>query len=533
MSELDDSPWGPRRAAGMVLGPAGFLAILLWVSPAGLPPEGRRALAVLFLTACWWITETIPIAATALVPLVLFPVLGILTVKEASERYADEIVFLLIGGSLIALAMERWNLHRRIALRTILLLGDSPRRIVLAFMLATAFVSLWISNTASALMMMPIAMSVASQMEAAAPPDRRGEIRGLGICLALGVGYSASVGGVGTLIGTPTNAVFAGFAADRYPDLPPVSFLRWTLIGFPLAAVFVPLMWLYLTRLAAPVGSEPLAGGRDVVRSELARLGPTGRGEMLVLAVFLAAVALWITREDVSFGGGPVRTPSAAASAAPERGAADGADGQAVRGWGSRLQETLRLTKAYQLKDSTVAMAAALLLFLLPVSLRRGEFCLDWAWAQRIPWSMVLLIGGGFCLATGIEKSGLATWVGGMFEHLRGLPPFVVILAVAFGTTVLTEFASNLATISMLLPVLAPAAEGMHLHPYLLMFPAAIAATFGFMFPAGTPPNAIAYATGRVPMGRMVRAGFALDLLGSVTIAAVVYFLAGPVFGWA
>ncbi len=510
MGELDDSPWGPRRAAGLFLGPALFAAVLLWPDAGGISLPARRTAAVALLMAVWWVTEPIPLPMTAMLPLVLFPLLGILPAGRTAERYADEILFLLVGGFLLALAMEKWNLHRRLALRTILVLGSSPRRIVLGFVVSTAFLSLWISNTATAMMMVPIALAVVKQVGATAPPERAGEVKALGLDLMLGVAYASSIGGLGTLIGTFPNAIFVRMARDFAPAAPPVSFVLWSAVALPLVAVLIPFLWWYLVRHAGPVSDEPLAGGREAVAGELGKLGPMGRGERLVLAVFAVAVFLWITRADVAF------------------------DGRLIRGWSSRLLGFLDLDPVkFEIKDSTVAMAAALFLFLLPVDLKRGTFCLDWAWGQRVPWGMVILLGGGFALGSGIEASGLAEWMGDRFRGLEGFPAPVAILVVAVATTIITEFASNAATVTILLPILAQVAPAIGVHPFLLMIPATMAASLGFMFPAGTPPNAIAYGTGCVPIQRMVRAGFVLDLVGALAVSAVVYVLAVPVFGLA
>jgi sodium-dependent dicarboxylate transporter 2/3/5 len=441
-------------------------------APESLGVSGWRTAAVGTLMAVWWMTEAIPIPATALLPLALFPLLGVLDMPTAAAPYANELIFLFMGGFLLAAALERWGLHRRMALGIMWRVGTSPSRLLLGFMLSTAFISMWISNTATAAMMLPIALAVGQMLK---PKDDAERPYRFGVALMLGVAYSSSIGGIATLIGTPPNAVFAG-AASELLDVQ-IGFTQWMAVGTPLAAVMLPVTWLLLLKLYPPGTLSGDAG--LVIENERAGLGPASRGEKIVAAVFVGTALAWILRAEKQLG--TVTIPG-------------------IETW------------APFVADSTVAMIAAALLFVLPVDWRRGEFALDWRSAKNIPWDVLVLFGGGLSLARGMEVSGLAAWIGGVVSVLGTVPTIVVVLAITTLVVFLTEVTSNTATATMAMPVVAGAAMGLGMDPLLPMAAVALAASMAFMLPVATPPNAMVFASGYVTIPQMSRAGFWLNL---------------------
>lgn len=481
---MDDGSEGGYRSAqrlGLVLGAAAFLAMLALPVPPGLSPEGWRAAAVAVLMAFWWMTEALPIPATALLPLVLFPGLGVLSAPATSAPYANELIFLYMGGFLLAVTLERWNLHKRIALRILSWVGTSPHRLVLGFMLATAFLSMWISNTATAAMMLPIALAVGEMFR---PQDRDGPFD-FGISLMLGVAYAASLGGIATLIGTPPNAVLAGAASEMLGR--EIGFLEWMAVGLPVTAVMIPATWLLLTRVLHPPGD--LSGNaRAIIEAERAALGPPTRGEKITGAVFALTALAWILRAEKEIGS--VVIPG-------------------IETWMPGV------------RDSTIAMAAGMLLFILPADWRKGEFCLDWRTAKRIPWGVLVLFGGGLSLAVAMEQTGLAVWIGGVVAKLGDVPPWVVVTAVATLIIFLTELTSNVATTSMAMPIMAGTAAALGIEPLLLMTVAAVGASMAFMLPVATPPNAIVFSSGYLTIPQMARAGFLLNLIAIVVVTVL------------
>jgi sodium-dependent dicarboxylate transporter 2/3/5 len=433
--------------------------------------------------AVWWMTEAIPIPATALLPLALFPLLGVLDMAAAAAPYANELIFLFMGGFLLAAAMEKWGLHRRVALGIMSRVGTSPGRLLLGFMIATGFISMWISNTATAAMMLPIAIAVGEMLR---PRGAQGSYA-FGTALMLGVAYASSIGGVATLIGTPPNAVLAGAAGELLGVQ--IGFTQWMLVGLPLAAILLPVTWLLLLRLHPPGALSGDAGA--VIENETAALGAPSRGEKITAAVFVLTALAWILRAEKTFG--DVTIPG-------------------IETW------------APDVEDSTVAMIAAVLLFLIPVDWRRGEYALDWRAAKGISWDVLVLFGGGLSLARAIEVSGLAGWIGGAVSALGAVPPLVVILAVATLIMALTEVSSNTATATMAMPVVAGAALGLGVEPLLPMAAAALASSMAFMLPVSTPPNAMVFASGYVSIPQMARAGFLLNLcsLAIITLLGTV-----------
>jgi sodium-dependent dicarboxylate transporter 2/3/5 len=512
-NETSDSSLSQGRL-GFWLGLAFFLGILALPSPEGLSWEAQCAAAVAALMAVWWITETVDIAVTAFLPIPLFPLLGVQSASQTAGYYGDHIVFLYLGGFLIALAMERWNLHRRVALNVIQRVGSQPSRLVLGFMIATAFLSMWISNTATTMMMLPIAAAVVNQLAELAVIDgergpsvaERARVS-FGVILLLGVAYSASVGGIGTIIGSPTNVAFLGFVGETFPQYPAISFVEWSLVCVPIVILFVPIMWLYLCRFAAeiPLSRITFGGDVDVIENERRKLGAMSYEERAVLVVSVATASLWILRSPLEIGG--LRFP----------------------GWSAAF------SNPGGVQDSTVAMAMAVLLFVMPAKARGKDGAqqrlLDWGTVVRgVPWGIVFLFGGGFALAGAIADTGLATWIGGRMSVLEGAPIVVLIPLTCLLAALLTETTSNIATVLMLSPVIAATAVEIGVHPYLLLFPAAIMASFAFMLPVATPPNAIVFSSGWITIRRMFRAGLALDLMALAVVPLLVYLLGSLVF---
>ncbi len=476
-----------RGRVGLALGPLAFLALLLVPAPAGLSPEAWRTAALAALMAVWWLTEAIPLPATALLPLILLPLLGVGGATEAAAPYANPIIFLFLGGFLIALGMQRWGLHRRIALTILRRAGTRPASLVAGFMAATAFLSMWVSNTATAMMMLPIGVSVLGMV--AGDKGSGTAIRArrhLETALLLGIAYAASIGGLGTLIGTPPNAFLAAFMLEAYEV--EVGFARWLLFGLPVVVVVLPLTFWLLTRVAFPLGREAIPGGRGAIERELARLGPLRGPERAVAVVFAAVAVLWVVRPLL------------------ER-------------WVPGLT------------DPGIAMAGGLALFLIPRDLRAGEFVMSWAWAERLPWGILLLFGGGLSLAAAIDRTGLNLWIGEAASGLAEWPlPLFLALVAAF-IIFLTELTSNTATAAAFLPILGAVAVRAGWDPLVLAAPAALAASCAFMLPVATPPNAIVYGSGRLEMADMARAGLWLNLLMIVVVTLAGALLLPLVFG--
>jgi sodium-dependent dicarboxylate transporter 2/3/5 len=488
----DAHEYRSSQRVGLVLGAAAFVVMLLLPPPGSLGVPGWRTAAVAVLMAAWWMTEAIPIPATALLPLGLFPILGVLSPGDASAPYANEQIFLFMGGFLLAVTMEKWGLHKRIALRIMAAVGTSPNRLVLGFMLATAFLSMWISNTATAAMMLPIAIAVGEMFR---PQDQEGPYE-FGIALMLGMAYAASIGGVATLIGTPPNAILA--AASNEILGVQIGFIQWMGVGLPLVALMLPLTWLLLTRVLYPPGD--LSGdAHRIIEAETVALGPANRGEKITGAVFVLTALAWVMRSEKTIEG--VTIPG--------------------------LQ-----TWAPNIGDATIAMTAAALLFMIPVNWRKGEFTLDWPTARKIPWGVLVLFGGGLSLARAMDQSGLAAWIGGAVASLDAVPVILIVAFVAALVVFLTEVTSNTATATMAMPIMAGAATGLGIDPLLVMSSAALAASMAFMLPVATPPNAIVFGSGYITIPQMSRAGFLLNLCAIVLItvlgsALIPFFLTG------
>lgn len=472
---------------GGIVGPLLFIIMLMSAPPEGLPLVGWRTAAATVLIATWWVTEVIPISATALLPLVLFPLLGIETMNATAAPYAAPMIFLFLGGFIIALGMQRWGLHRRIALNIIRVIGTHPSGIIAGFMIASALLSMWVSNTATTMMMLPIGLSV---IELARASKENGvsekDSRAFGISLMLAIAYASSIGGVATLVGTPTNALVVAFLDQTYGF--EISFVQWMMVGVPMMLAILPLTHIVLTRLAFPLKLKSLPGGRDYIEAELVRLGRMSTPEKAVAAVFGLTATLWVFQPLIS-------------SVLPG------------------------------ISDTGIAIFCALLLFLIPVNLKRGQFLMTWKYAEQLPWGVLILFGSGLSLAGAIQRSGLAEWIGGHFAGIGGWP---VILVVALMTTVIiffTELASNSATAAAFLPILASVMIGIGENPLLVAIPVAIAASCAFMLPVATPPNAIVYGSGVVTIPQMARAGFLLNIGSIIVVTILTYTLVAYLFG--
>ncbi|GAB3439720.1 DASS family sodium-coupled anion symporter [Streptomonospora sediminis] len=479
-----------RKRIGLVAGVVLALAVY-FLLPDSLDHPGKVTAAVATLMAAWWMTEAIPLPATALLPLVLFPVLIGADIAEVAAPYADDVIFLFMGGFMLAMAMQRWNLHRRIALAVVAAVGTSPVMLIAGFMLATAFITMWVSNTATTVMMLPIGLSVLGLVNQLG--DGKGDAN-FATALMLGIAYSASIGSVATLIGTPPNAFMAGYLSQTHQI--EVGFGQWMMVGLPLAAVFLVVAWLVLTRLVYPPGIRTLPGGRRLVLDQLHEMGPMSRGEWTVLAVFVCAAASWV--------GIPLLADTALIGDA--------------------------LPWLANISDAGIAMAVAVALFLIPVKPRKGVAALDWPTALELPWGILLLFGGGIALSVQFEESGLSNWIGERVGLLSGVPAWLIVLIVVALVLLLTELTSNTATANIFIPVLAGVAVGLGMDIMLLVVPAALAASLAFMLPVATPPNAIAFGSGYIRIGQMVKAGIWLNAIAVVLIMAAMYGIAFWVF---
>ncbi|MBI3757551.1 MAG: SLC13/DASS family transporter [Deltaproteobacteria bacterium] len=486
-----------RQALGLFAGLAFFFLFLFLPAPAGMEIKAWRMVSVTTLIGVWWVTEAIHPSITALLPLALFPFLHILTPQEVSATYADHVIFLFMGGFLIALAMEKWRLHHRIALQILTRVGASPRSLTLGIMSTTAAISMWVSNTATTLIMLPIATAVLAHADAQGYDTKKG----FGAALMLMIAYGASIGGVGTPVGTPPNVIFIGALTKLFPEAPSIVFLQWMLFGVPTVILLVLITWAYLSFVIFRYPTTGWQADRQFLQSRLTALGPMSQEEKKVLLVSVLTVLLWVFRENLPLGG------------------------VTIPGW-SRL-----LPPPVTVQDSTVAMVMALLLFLIPADRKAGTFLMDWAAAERIPWGVLLLLGGGLALAAGVEKSGLAVWLGSRLTLVGQLSALSGIFLVTLLTAWVTEFASNTATVTLMLPVLAATAQAMQLDPLLLMVPATFAASVcNFMLPSATGPNAIVFASGHVTVPQMIKAGVGLDLIGAAVLTILIYLLGLPVF---
>ncbi|MCC7012011.1 MAG: SLC13/DASS family transporter [Planctomycetes bacterium] len=478
-----------------------LFAVLLFAPGIPLEPLQRRAAAVTALVAVLWLSQGIPLGAASLLPVALLPLLGVVPAREAAMVYMDDIVLLFFGAFIVAAGLERWGVHRRMALAVVDWVGTRPRSLVLGFTAATAFVSLWINNTAATLMMYPIGLAVITTVAG----GERARSSPFGIALLLGIAYGASIGGVATPVGTAPNQILLGLIHSTFPDAPPISFGQWFLGWIPFTVLYVLGVWLVLTRFSLRVDNESLAA-RETILAERARLGRMTRGEVMMSCVFAMTALLWVTREDLRLGA------------------------HVLPGWGGAVAHwqalgmsgTEPLKFARHVSDATVALAVGCLCFFLPVERKSNTFLLDWATVQRLPWDVLLLFGGGFCIAKGFQSSGLDAALGrALAPVIEGLPMWALVAVIAAFMTFLSELTSNTVITNLMLPILAQTAVQGGVNPLALMVPATIAASSGFMLPVATPPNAIAFSSRLIPMRTMARVGWWVDVLGVVLLALV------------
>ena len=476
---------------GLILGPLLFVLIILLFTPEGLNPEARAVLASTSWIAVWWMTEAVPIPATSLLPIVLFPLTNSLELSETTSAYGSGTIFLFMGGFMIALAMEKWNLHRRIALTIISVVGTNTNMIILGFMVSTGFLSMWISNTATAMMMVPIGLAIIYQVAEALKDrpeiDTSEENFKFGKALMLGIAYSASLGGISTLIGTPPNTLLAGAIDTTYGIN--LSFARWMLFGVPIAWTFILIAWVYLVKFAYPSEFKQLPGGKEVIANEKSQLGKASYEEKFVFTVFIFAALAWISR--------------------------------------SFLLEKLNPN----IDDTIIALLAALVLFIIPSKNKPGDRLLDWNTALKLPWGILLLFGGGLAIAEGFVESGLSAWMGEQLIGLQGVHMLMVLIIVSSLVIFLTEVTSNTATASMMFPIMAALAVALDIHPYAVMIVAAVSASCAYMLPVATPPNAVVFGSGYLRIPDMAKSGFLLNILGVFLVSIAVYYLLPLVWG--
>jgi sodium-dependent dicarboxylate transporter 2/3/5 len=491
----NDASQPAGRGRWILVGPFLFVVLLLMPRPEGMTPEAQATLAMAGWMAGWWLTVAVPLAVTALLPLVLLPALSVASPTAAAAPYANPVIFLFMGGFFVAATMQRWSLHRRLALAIVARTGTSPRRLVAGFMLACALLSMWMSNTAATLMMMPIGIAVLSLISvpagetSASGEGRGGEAAGLGVALMLGIAYAGSIGGVATLIGTPPNAVLAAMADQLLQR--EVSFARWLAIGLPVSAVMLVVCWVLLCLVLFRLPAAPLAAAARVIEAERAKLGSWHPAERVTALVFTSAAFAWIFRAPKQIGD--------------------------VTIWGIQ-------TLLPQVGDATIAIAAALVLFLWPTRDQQGvrTRVLDWTHARSIPWDILVLFGGGLSLASAFESSGLTKWLGAELTVLAGFPDLLIIAAVAATFVFVTEITSNTATATLGLPVMAALGPSVGVEPLALMTAAAMGSSMAFMLPVATPPNAIVFGTGYIMPGEMSRAGFFLNLMAIMVVTVAV-----------
>jgi sodium-dependent dicarboxylate transporter 2/3/5 len=478
----------------MLLGALVFAA--LWFTPplAGLTLEATRVGWLALLMAVLWVTEAVPIPATSLLPLVLLPLLGVSPMRQAAAPYADPIIYLFMGGFMLALAMERWNLHRRVALAIITSVGTRPRALVLGFLGAAAFISMWTSNSAKAMMLLPIGVSVYTLLQAA--PAASTGARELGAALVLAIAYGANIGGMGTLIGTPPNAVLKGYMERAHGV--EVGFAQWMLLGVPVVLIALPLVHVILTRVSFRVSNDAIPGVREQLGLQRRNLGPMSAPEWAVTAAFALAVTLWVSREAWK------------------------ADAPRIAGEAWPLGALIT--------DEVIAMGAAVLLFFVPAGRGRGAV-LDWSSLRRMPWDVLILFGGGLSLAAAMEKTGLVLALAEALKGMAGWPPLGIMFLVTAVMIIATALTSNTATATAFLPVIGALAVGVNQPALLLCAPVALAASADFALPVGTPPNAIAYSSGLVTLPRMVKAGIWVNLLFALLLPLLMWTLGRWVFG--
>ncbi len=468
-----------KKYFGLLLGPLVFILILIFADPSGLSQEGKAILASTIWIAIWWITEAAPISVTALLPIILFPLTGGLDLKTTTAAFGHKFIFLFIGGFILAIAIEKWNLHKRIALNIIRLVGTNKSNIILGFMIATAFLSMWISNTATSVMMLPVALAIIAQLKDN-PQTLENENITFGKALMLAIAYSASIGGMATLIGTPPNLVFAGVIKTNYNI--EITFLEWMSFGLPVSIILLTICWAYLTKYAFKFKSKEFSSGKDEINNQIKSLGKISYEEKTVLIVFIFTALLWIIQSFV-------------------------------------LKKLIP-----NIDDTIIAIISAVTLFILPTRNIKSTI-LKWEDTTKLPWGILLLFGGGMALAKGFDSSGLAVWIGNQLASLESFPFILLLFILIASVNFLTEITSNLATTAMILPVLVSLSTVINIHPYYLLIGATVAASCAFMLPVATPPNAVVFGSKLLTINDMVKKGFWMNLISIFVLTLLVYFL--------
>ncbi|WP_419785244.1 SLC13 family permease [Pseudodesulfovibrio sp.] len=499
MSSQADS--GKGRRIGFFLGPIVFVLMLVLPVPTGMKVEAWHVAAVTALMAIWWITEAIPIPATSLLPIALFPLLGVMKSSASTAPYANHLIYLFMGGFFLAVTMERWNLHRRVALYTIKAIGTSPAKMTLGFMLATAFLSMWVSNTATAMMMVPIGLAVIQQATGFSSEHLRDSINNVGPefnfgrALMLGIAYAASIGGVATIIGTPPNTVMAGMVEKMFGVT--IGFGQWMMFGVPLSAITLAIAWFLLTKVLFNTGDMELAGGAKIIEEEVKKLGPMSSEEKKIVAVGCFMATFWL-----------------------------------ARGFMAKSSFVLDIMPHFKyVADATIGILGALILFCIPTDFKKGQFLLDWKTAVKIPWDVILLFGGGLAIANGFAKTGLAGYIASQLGALEGASMLIFVGVVVLITIFLTEITSNTATATLLVPIMGSAAIAMGVHPFATIVAACVAASYAFMLPVATPPNAVVFGSGCVTIKQMAKAGVWLNIIGTILITGFVVYILPVLWG--
>ena len=479
---------------GIILALFGYYLV-----PGDVYPDAPKMAAIVILMAFYWIFEVVPIAITSLLPIILFPLFGILDAKATALFYGKEIIFLFLGGLMLAQGIQESNLHKRIALYIVNIIGSKPSKLVLGFMVATAFLSMWISNTASVMLMMPIGLSIIEEIKNTDISKKF--MSKFAVAIMLGIAYAADIGGMATLVGTPPNMVFIEMYHEFFPNLPTIGFTQWMMMGLPISVVFIFTGWLLMTKVIFRMPKAKLFKSKHLIKDLIKDLGKLRRDEMASGIIFLTAALLWVTGSDITLS-----------------------DNFTIHGWRS----TFGLE---QVSDASIAIGTALLLFITPSKDRPKHTLLTWKKAKTLPWGILLLFGGGFAIAGGFNSSGLSELVGNLFAQLDFDSPIVIVATVCLVLTFLTEITSNTATTNLLLPILAKASAVLGIDPRYLMIPATLSASCAFMMPIASPTQAIIFGSGYVKIKQMIRAGILFNLLGIIIVTAVFFLLAEFVFG--
>lgn len=482
----------------------GLLAITLAficysLVPSDVYPQAPIMAGIVVIMAIFWIFEVVPIAITSLFPIFLFPLFGILDTKSTALFFGKEIIFLFLGGLMLAQGIQNSNLHKRIALHIVNIIGSKPANLILGFMLATAGLSMWISNTASVMLMMPIGLSIIEEIKEV--KDSKKFLSKFAVALMLGIAYSADIGGMATLIGTPPNLVFMELYHELFPELPTIGFSQWMMMGLPISIIFLFMGWLLMTKVIFRMPKINVFENKNVIKDLLVDLGKLRRDELIAGLIFLMAAILWITGSDIIIS-----------------------ESFTINGWRSTFGLEM-------VSDASIAIVTALFLFLIPSKDRPKEMLLTWQKTRELPWGILLLFGGGFAIAGGFNSSGLSTIIGNMIANIGVESPIVIIIIVCFVLTFLTELTSNTATTNLILPILAKASVVLGLDPRILMIPATLSASCAFMMPIASPTQAIVFGSGYVKIKQMIRAGILFNVLGIIVVTGVFYLLAKFAFG--